>query len=251
MAAGKGGGRADRRPYSIVDALNRDWDELVHRHRGSLPCWFRRHEALAGFESLDDLLAAAQGQPDAILGALLTEVSKGDQLAGRVVLQALLGRIVRMASRDPSAGVDDYVAALWCQIQTYPLGSRPVRIAANLSMDTLKAVYAERRWLRWGEVTPWPPEVFWEDQHCRGVDWACGSDVSPPLSAASVLRVGRDHALIDDSTHALLVSVYVHELSGAEAAERHRTSPASVRVRCSRAVRRLADHALELLAEAA
>jgi DNA-directed RNA polymerase specialized sigma24 family protein len=249
MAAGKGGGAGRR--TSIVEALNRDWDELVHRHRGPLPCWSPRHEALVGYESLDDLLAAAQGHPDAILGALLTEVSNGDQFAGRVVLQALMGRIVRMAGRDPSAGVDDYVAALWCQIQTYPLASRPVRIAANLSMDTLKAVHAERRWLRQGEVTPWPPEVFWEERYGGGVDWAIGRAEAPPLSAAWVLRAGRDRGLIDESTHALMVSVYVHELSGSEAAERHWTSAASVRVRCSRAVRRLAAHAPELLTEAA
>ena len=252
MATGKGGRQAGRWPYSIVEALNRDWDELVHRHRGSMPCWSRRHGALRGCESLDDLLAAAQGQPDAILGALLTEVSTGDQLAGRVVLQALLGRIVRMSSRDPAAGVDDYVAALWCQIQSYPLASRPVRIAANLSMDTLKAVHGERRWLRQGEVTPWPPEVFWDERHWAGVGRAMdGGHDSELLSAAGVLQAGRNRALIDDATHALLVSVYVHELSGSEAAERHLTSAASVRVRCSRAVRRLAAHSSELLPEAA
>ena len=71
------------------------------------------------------------------------------------------------------------------------------------------------------------------------------------MSAVSVLRAGRDRALIDDSTHALLVSVYVDELSGSEAAERHWTSAASVRIRCSRAVRRLAAHAAELLSDAA
>ncbi len=251
MAAGKGGGQSGQRPYSIVGALNRDWDELVHRHRGSLPCWSRRHKVLVGYESLDDLLTAAQGHPDAILGALLTEVSNGDQLAGRVVLQSLIGRIVRMARRDPSAGVDDYVSALWCQIQTYPLGLRPLRIAANLSMDTLKAVYAERRWFREGEVTPWPPEMFWDDRHRGGPEWAIGRSEPPPLSAALVLQAGRDRALIDDPTHALLVSVYVHELTGPEAAERHWTSPASVRVRCSRAVGRLAAHASELLEDAA
>ena len=250
MAAGKGGGQPGRRPYSIVEALNRDWDELVDRHRGSMPRWSGDHEALVGYESLDDLLAAAEGQPDAILGALLTEVSKGAQLAGRVILQTLLGRIIRMAGRDPSSGVDDYVAALWCQILTYPLASRPVRIAANLSMETLKAVHVERRWLRRGEIALWPPEVFWED-HVGGADWTCGMDVAPQLSAALVLQVGRDRRLIDDSTHALLEIVYVQALSGVEAAERHRTSPGSVRVRCSRAVRTLAAHAPELLAEAA
>jgi hypothetical protein len=250
MAAGKGGGQSGRRPYSIVGALNRDWDELVHRHRGSLPCWSRRHKVLVGFESLDDLLTAAQGRADAILGALLTEVSNGDELAGRVVLQALMGRIVRMAGRDPSAGVDDYVAALWCQIQTYPLAKRPVRIAANLSMDALKAVHAERRWLSGGEVTLWPPEMFWEERHRASPSWAIGREPQS-LSAASVLRAGRDRALIDDPTHALLVSIYVDELTGSEAAERLWTSPASVRVRCSRAVRRLAAHASDLLTDAA
>ena len=63
----------------------------------------------------------------------------GDQLAGRVVLQAVIGRMVRMAQRDPRAGIDDYLAQLWCAISSYPLQRRPVRIAANLSMDTLKA----------------------------------------------------------------------------------------------------------------
>lgn len=251
MTAGKGGGQPGRRPYSIVEVLNRDWDELVHRHRGSMPTWSRRQGALSGYASLDDVLVAAQGQPDVILGALLTEVSNGDQLAGRVVLQALMGRIVRMSRRDPSAGVDDYVAALWCQIQTYPLASRPVRIAANLSMDTLKAVCAERRWLQSGEVTTWPPEVFWEEGRWAGADWGVDRGEPQPVSAELVLRAGRDLELVDQATHALLVSVYVDELSGSEAARRHRTSPSSVRVRCSRAVRRLAAHAGALLSEAA
>jgi hypothetical protein len=61
MTAGKGGGQPGRRPYSIVEALNRDWDELVHRHRGSVPPWSRRQGALIGYDSLDNVLAAAQG----------------------------------------------------------------------------------------------------------------------------------------------------------------------------------------------
>ena len=83
-----------------------------------------------------------------------------------------------------------------------------MRIAANLSMDTLKAVYAERRWFREGEVTPWPPEVFWEERHWAGADWAVDRGDPRPLSAELVLRAGRDRALIDQPTHALLVSVY-------------------------------------------
>jgi hypothetical protein len=120
MAFGTGLGQAGRRRGAIVETLNRDWDELVDRHRGSVRGWSRRHGALAECRSLADVLLAARDQPDAVLGALLTEVSTGDQLAARVVLQAMLGRIIRMAGADPAAGVDDYVSALWCRIRSYP-----------------------------------------------------------------------------------------------------------------------------------
>ena len=53
----------------------------------------------------------------------------GNQAAGRVVLQALIGRMVRMAQRDPRAGIDDYLARLCCVINSYPLQRRPARQA--------------------------------------------------------------------------------------------------------------------------
>ena len=247
MAFGTSTRPSGRPRGAIVEALNRDWDELVDRHRGSVRGWSRRHGALAECRSLADVLLAARGQPDAVLGALLTEVSTGDQLAARVVLQALLGRVVRMAARNSTAGLDDYVSALWCRILTYPLARRPTRIAANLSMDALKTVSSERRWLRDGEVTPWPPEVFWQECH----ELLFGPPEPDGVEASEVLRVGRDRGVIDGPAHALLLSVYVDELTGFEAAERHWTSAESVRVRCSRAVRRLAAHRDELLADVA
>jgi len=72
------------------------------------------------------------------------------------VLQTLIGRMVRMAQRDPRSTIEDYVAALWCMINSYPRSRRPVRIAANLSTDTLKAVWEEHRWLRRGAATLLP-----------------------------------------------------------------------------------------------
>ena len=121
MAVGPSTRQGGRRQSAIVEALNRDWDELVDRHRGSVRGWSRRHGPLAECRSLTEVLLAARGQADAVLGALLTEVSRGDHLAARVLVQAMLGRMVRMAGRDSSAGVDDYVSALWCRIFTYPL----------------------------------------------------------------------------------------------------------------------------------
>src|SRR5918998_611009 len=204
MAVGPSAGQG-RRQSAIVEALNRDWDELVDRDRGSVRGWSRRHGPLAECRSLTEVLLAARGQADAVLGALLTEVSRGDHLAARVLVQVMLGRMVRMAGRDSSAGVDDYVSALWCRICTYPLANRPSRIAANLSMDTLKTVSAQKRWLREGEVTPWPPEVFWEEQH----EHLFVARDEKVVGGAAVLRAARERGVIDEPVHALLVSVYV------------------------------------------
>ena len=160
MASGAAVANQGRGKYPVVDALNRDWSVLADRHRGLVARWALRDEAFIDCVSLDDVLFAVQLRPDAVLRALLTEVSKGDELAGRVVLQAMIGRMVRMAIRDPKASIDEYISALWCQIQNYPLASRPNRVAANLSMDTFKSLRREQRWLLHYEILQWPPQMF-------------------------------------------------------------------------------------------
>jgi hypothetical protein len=183
----------------------------------------------------------------------LAEVSIGDRVAGRVVLQALLGRMVRMALRDPRSSVDDYLALLWCVINNYPLQRRPVRIAANLSLDTLKAVSREHRWLGFGDVTLWPSSESLEELLSPvGLD---GTPDDSPLAVdvevREVLEAGRQLRLIDDSTSALLHSVYIDGMTGTQSARRFHTGAGTIRVRCSKAVRRLAAHAVELVDAAA
>jgi len=146
-----------------------------------------------------------------------------------------------------------YLARLWCVIGSYPLKRRPVHIAANLSMDTLKAISREHRWLGKGDVTLRPSSESLEELlEPNGLD---GSpyDLPPPvdvevhqvLEASSLLR------LIDDSDAALLRSIYADGMSGAQAARQLHTSAGMVRVRCSKAVRQLAAHAVELTDAAA
>ena len=232
----------------VLNALDQEWSELVRAHENAATIWADRYDALAACHSLDDVLAIARLNSDSVLGALLTEVSLGDRLSGRVVLQALVGRVVRMAQRDPRSSLDDYLAQLWCVINGYPLSRRPVRIAANLSMDTLQAVSRERRWMRGGVVALLPScdalEDLLEPVRLDG----SRQDASPPvdLEARGVLQASSLLGLIDESDAALLHGVYADGLSGAEAARRFHTSAGAVRVRCSKAVRRLAAHAVEL-----
>lgn len=236
----------------IVDALNHEWRRMERDHAWVVTGWAHRHVVLASCESLDQVLQAAHDDSDGVLHALLGESGQGDQIAGRVVLQSMVGRMVRMAHRDVKAGVDDYVAALWCEISTYPLTRRPVRIAANLALDTLKAVQREHRWVVRGQVTTWPPGEWLDElfDSARGDTRLAGDQVGCDPDAPAVIAAAHQLELIDDTARRILTSVYVDGLSGAEAAVRHATSPGSIRVRCSRAVGRLSHHAAAL-AEAA
>jgi DNA-directed RNA polymerase specialized sigma24 family protein len=234
--------------FSLVEALDREWCELGRRHPGTVSRWADRHDVLAPCGSFDDVLSAARLDSDPILAALLTEVSIGDQLAGRVVLQALIGRMVRMAQRDPRASIDDYLARLWCAINSYPLNRRPVRIAANLSMETLKAVSREHWWLGRGDVTLWPSSESLEELLEPATLDGSPCDLPSPVDVEvlQVIEASSSLSLIDDSDAALLRSVYADGMTGREAARRFHTSASMVRVRCSKAVNRLAAHAREL-----
>ena len=227
-----------------MHALNDEWHHLVSGNRELVQSWGEHEATLEGCRDAADVLARSQHQPDEVLGFLIALDHKGIGLAGRIVLQAMLGKMVVMACRDPRAGVDDYVTQLWCRLRTYPLAERPHRIAANLALDTLKAVHAERggRASATGRRTvPLVP-----------LDLAGYEPPPAPvdLSAVRVLRAANELGLIDDPTRRLLVAVYAGGWSGKEVADRLQISHATLRFRCSRAVRTLAREAVRL-AEAA
>ncbi len=176
-------------------------------------------------------LAAVRNDPDAALLALLRRHAAGDGLAGRVVLQALLPKMVRMASRDAAADLSDYLAALWERICTYPVAQRPRRVAANLALDTLKLVKARTRGVdSFGWAAPQGPEGW---------------------DAEDLLEAGERLGYIDATTRRTLRVVYVDGRSSRAAASELGMSSDSVRWRCSKGVRALRAHALDLAEELA
>jgi DNA-directed RNA polymerase specialized sigma24 family protein len=70
-------------------------------------------------------------------------------------------------------------------------------------------------------------------------------EVHQVLEASSLLR------LIGDSDAALLRGIYADGMSSTQAARQFHTTAGMVRVRCSKAVRQLAAHAVELADAAA
>jgi DNA-directed RNA polymerase specialized sigma24 family protein len=237
-------------PKGTLAALNVEWQSLNEQHRSLVGAWASSHVELADCHELHDVLESVRRQPDPTLGRLLAMAAGSDPLAGRVVLQAMLGKLVRMARCDATAGLDEYVGALWVRIRTYPLTDRPRRIAANLALDTLKAVRQERAWLRRAEVTPYPPEAFLDSLYDAIVRDPNKQDGADHLTAKRVLSVAAELGLLSQDARSVLTSVYADGLDGRAAAARHGKTPGAIRVQCSSAVRFLARHAVEL-AEAA
>ena len=118
-----------------------------------LRCWSEGDQVLARFEGSPELLFRFLRKPpsaerDGVFCALLRQ-AKRDQLAGLVVLEALLpglkalyGCILVDASEN-----DELLALLlknaWEQIVAYPVERRPGRVAANLLLDIRKATLKE------------------------------------------------------------------------------------------------------------
>ena len=235
-----------RRRAAVLHRMDEEWAALQGDAAAEAACrrWAVGTSELTGCTRPAEVLARVAATPDAVLGHLLSEAAAGDSLAGRVVLQALLPKVVLMASVDPAAEVDDYLTAMWCEIAAYPLARRPTSVAANLALDTLKAVRRERRPVVDLATSPHLVLVVADRRPTQVLGATAGG--SEP-SVAHVLARAREHRLVDAETGELLRSVYAEGLSGESAARRHGLSPGAVRVRCSRAVKVLAGHA-ELLA---
>lgn len=253
--------------FGLVDALNAEWerwsqDAVLDRHnRAEIARWAGQYAALRGCAGPADVLTAIRHSPDEVLAALIAvhqeSAVTGTQighhpLAGRIIVQTMLGKLVSMAARDRRCGVEDYVGQLWVRIAGYPLAARPRRIAANLSLDTLKAVVADRS--EWaaadGAAVPVAPEVLEQTglQRHASIDPVTERFAGQvaDLTGQRVLRTAVRIGLVDEATRRLLHAVYLDGMTSAEAGDRHGLSAPAVRSRCSVAVRRLARHAEEI-----
>lgn len=243
-------GRAQR--FALISDLNAEWAQLSERHDEFAHEWSARHTVLAGCQGLPDILADVRSDPDAVFSALLTEAAAGETIAARVVLQAMLGKVVRLAQAHPDIGVDEFVSALWCRIRTYPLARRPTRIAANLALDTRKDALAGTRGRGHESSVGSLSEPGWEQLLHRRArrEPLEHADEEGLVEARRVLDAARAIGLIDATTTSVLQTVYLDGATSQVAALWHDITPATVRYRCSQALRRMAQHAAAISAAA-
>jgi hypothetical protein len=142
-------------PDNLVGRLNLEWARLsvAAESTASVATWGAVSPALNGAGSLEGVLSRVWQVDvearDEVLLALLELSRDGDQLAGRTVLQAMLGKAVRVAAcaanrpdlrGDQEEALACAVSSLWLVIATYPIARRRSRVAANLALDTVALV---------------------------------------------------------------------------------------------------------------
>ncbi|WP_243033511.1 hypothetical protein, partial [Vibrio cincinnatiensis] len=81
--------------------------------------------------------------------------------------------------------------------------------------------------------TTWPPGELLDELCQRARQHVVLGEDDGAAEARAVLDAARNLELIDEAVDAILTSVYIDGLSGAEAGQRHGTSAGSIRVRCS------------------
>ncbi|PZF86512.1 hypothetical protein [Jiangella anatolica] len=232
----------------VTDQLNAEWRRL-----GARPVpkrWLPEFSGCAVLADAADTIGRTRRHHPAVADGLLIGLLDqrsvcDDHLAGRLVLQVMLGRAVRLARRTHRFGAAGVrgdlpqltaaaVAALWHAIATYPVERRRNKVAVNLCMETLSHFNAAL-----------------EDDAPQLVDATVLDTAEPVIRPApapvvevfATLTWGVSKGIISADDAELLVRVYCPlpgQLGSAHLVARELgLTPAAVRQRCSRAIQRL------------
>lgn len=235
---------APRRDTGLAGQLNLEWARLRgdENAAAAVTGWANRYETLAGCATPADveqrILACRPEETDQILLALLRLARSGDALAGRTVLQLMLGKAIRIAAS--RSGMDTRhnlehttITALWTVIATYPVDRRPTKVAANIAMDTLQIITGEFAHHR--TELPTGPDLL------NGRTTVASE--SADVELLEVLTWSVDRGTISAADATLILDIYSPapgEAGGATAAARHGLGWPAARQRASRAVRKIA-----------
>lgn len=135
--------------FPAFTALDREWRRFScdPTTTAALHRWQTTEPDLAGFTTVDEVVAARR-DPERAPGVLsaLVGIAHTDPAAARVLLQAALPGLVRLAVKLSAEGrgdVAEHVLAIaWEKIRSYGAGNRGP-FAPNLLLDVRKAIVAE------------------------------------------------------------------------------------------------------------
>ncbi|MCL2464866.1 MAG: hypothetical protein FWF28_07330 [Micrococcales bacterium] len=223
---------------AVWAAIDREWGSLCERSSGrDVPSSWRR--ALPSYAVppstrercfLADVCELVGRRDDDVASALVRLAQAGDQLAGRVMIQAMLPKLWAMSRRDPWHDFGDYVAAAWIRVMTFHAAARHHALLVNLCLDCLKQLSRQgahdRRFPLSAPVCDSPDSAGYINQ---------------------MVMLAVDYGMVSPRCGDVLHSVYCDGLTGREAAERHDISSEMVRYYCSSAIKTLRARRTELL----
>jgi DNA-directed RNA polymerase specialized sigma24 family protein len=261
-------------PAGVVSPLYRqltqEWADLhaTASVTATVQRWGRSEETLVGFslpgQIVDAIDAAGHDRTNELLLALIRLFQNGHQLAGRVVLQALLPKLAKtaahaggMCTSSSDTWAEDRrhitIAEFWDVMADYPVHRRTSSVASNLSLDTLHRITGARK----PPVDlPVDPHDFRDEEARDGARraWLAGlrttdsdpvEEITQDSDLLEVIAWGLRNATISRDEAQLLVASYLPERTTgfgfATVAEHLGLTQAAVRQRCSRASRKLTE----------
>lgn len=259
---------SNRPTTGIIGELEEEWHQLGPTSPAELMAWRKQPGPLCAARDLEHALAIIWASPDASLATLIAAAQSGDQLAGRVIVQAFLPRARRLVAKVGKTAPHLYaeaalnaVEALWELIATYPLDRRPQRIASNIALDLLKRISNDRYKGRdlWSKDGANRPLLSIERPR------ECASDAAeylPELDEAAtmpsvddeladLLQLATATGVITTDQADLLRAYYATGQTSAEIAGSLGIAQTALRHRAEAARRALTVHAAELAADLA
>lgn len=225
---------------NLYTRLNIDWLNMCQRpsHDAEVLTWAASQPALADVTGLDDLARAHRADRDGVLLALLTLHQDGSGLAGRALLQLMLGKLIqltrhaRVSGYDRNIACDDRAATTVAAFMSLVAHYRPTgtNVYAALFLHTLKQI---------AKVDTFAAEVPAGHHDDFVVDTTPEHDSGP--SALALLDSAVERGVITVTDRLLLQRAYLDEtdIDLAAVAADADVTPAALRQRLSRAMGRL------------
>ena len=218
--------------------------------------WGSTEIALGGIETLQDVITRLdegdRAEDDRLLAALVRLAHSGQVMAGRIVLQAMLPKLVKISRTTGSTSSETQsredrchviVATFWTVMAGYPIHRRTTKVAAGLALDTLHELTRDlRRPTR--DIPVDPLEASDRFAVLTAVDpTATVGGLSSDADLLEVIAWGVDVDVISGEDAAVLTRVYVPDpgIRTADVAAAMGLTTEALRQRCSRARRRLIE----------